>query len=132
VDTYNANYPNGDKAWGGYASHVRVHERFVFPVPDAIPSNIVAPMFCAGLTVYSPMVRHNCGPNTKLAVVGIGGTPPPQPHIMSVCLSDLLGLGHFAIMFGKAMGAEVTAISHSPKKQEDAKKVCWVYLTGCI
>ena len=74
MDTYNANYPNGDKAWGGYASHVRVHERFVFPVPDGIESNLVAPMFCAGLTVYSPLVRHGCGPGKKVAVVGIGGT----------------------------------------------------------
>jgi len=78
---------------------------FVFPIPDAIPSSIVAPMFCAGLTVFSPMKRHGVGPGKKLAVVGIGG------------------LGHFAIMFGKAMGAEVTAISHSPNKAEDAKKV---------
>jgi hypothetical protein len=77
----------------------------VFPIPDAIPSNIVAPMFCAGLTVYSPMVRHGCGPGKKVAVVGIGG------------------LGHFALMFGKAMGAEMTAISHSPSKAADAKKV---------
>jgi hypothetical protein len=62
-------------------------------------------MFCAGLTVYSPMVRPGCGPGKKVAVVGIGG------------------LGHFALMFGKAMGAEMTAISHSPKKAADAKKV---------
>jgi len=105
VDTYNANYPNGDKAWGGYSSHIRAHERFVFPIPDSIPSNIVAPMFCAGLTVYSPMVRHGCGPGKKVAVVGIGG------------------LGHFALMFGKAMGAEMSAITHSPSKAADAKKV---------
>jgi hypothetical protein len=114
VDTYNANYPNGDKAWGGYSSHIRAHERFVFPIPDSIPSNIVAPMFCAGLTVYSPMVRHGCGPGKKVAVVGIGG------------------LGHFALMFGKAMGAEMSAITHSPSKAADAKKVkisfCWIWL----
>jgi alcohol dehydrogenase (NADP+) len=105
VDTYNANYPNGDKAWGGYSSHVRVHEQFVFPIPDKLESNIVAPMFCAGLTVFSPMKRHGCGPGKKVAVVGIGG------------------LGHFALMFGKAMGAEMTAISHSPDKEADAKTV---------
>ena len=105
MDTYNANYPNGDKAWGGYASHVRVHERFVFPVPDALESNLVAPMFCAGLTVYSPLKRLGAGPGKKVAVVGIGG------------------LGHFALMLGKALGAEMTAISHSPRKKEDAMKV---------
>jgi len=51
------------------------------------------------------MKRHGCGPGKKVAIVGIGG------------------LGHFALMFGKAMGAEVTAISHSPNKKDDAKKL---------
>lgn len=66
-------------------------------------------MFCAGLTVYSPMVRHGCGPGKKVAVVGLGG------------------LGHFAVLFGKAMGAEMTAISHSPKKEADATKVSHLF-----
>jgi hypothetical protein len=55
------------------------------------------------------MVRHGCGPGKKVAVVGLGG------------------LGHFAVLFGKAMGAEMTAISHSPKKEADAKKVSYLF-----
>ena len=62
-------------------------------------------MMCAGLTVYSPLVRAGVGPGKKVAIVGIGG------------------LGHFAIMFASALGAEVTAISHSPDKKEDALKL---------
>ncbi|KUJ11420.1 NADPH-dependent medium chain alcohol dehydrogenase [Mollisia scopiformis] len=87
---------------GGYSSHSRVHEQFVFPIPDNLPSEIVAPMMCAGLTVYSPLVRAGTGPGKKVAIVGIGG------------------LGHFALIWAKALGAEVTAISHSPNKKEDA------------
>src|SRR5579862_3957406 len=55
--TYNTNRPNGDEAWGGCASHVRIHEQFVFPIPDAILSAMVPSMFRTGLTVYSPMVH---------------------------------------------------------------------------
>ncbi|KAE8443382.1 hypothetical protein EG329_001941 [Mollisiaceae sp. DMI_Dod_QoI] len=87
---------------GGYSSHSRVHEQFVFPVPQNLPSELVAPMMCAGLTVYSPLVRAGTGPGKKVAIVGIGG------------------LGHFALIWAKALGAEVTAISHSPNKKDDA------------
>ena len=62
-------------------------------------------MLCAGLTVYSPLVRLGCGPGKKVAIVGVGG------------------LGHFAVMFAKALGAEVTVISHTPGKEEDATKL---------
>jgi len=73
VVSAHANYSNGDKAWGGWASHVCVPEEFVFPILDAIPSNLVALMCCAGLTMYSSMVRHGCRPGKKVAVVTIGG-----------------------------------------------------------
>jgi alcohol dehydrogenase (NADP+) len=69
---------------GGYSSHSRVHEQFVFPIPDNLPSEIVAPMMCAGLTVYSPLVRAGTGPGKKVAIVGIGGlvcSPISIPHL---------------------------------------------------
>jgi alcohol dehydrogenase (NADP+) len=59
-------------------------------------------MMCAGLTVYSPLVRAGVGPGKKVAIVGVGG------------------LGHFALLFANALGADVTAISHSANKKEDA------------
>jgi alcohol dehydrogenase (NADP+) len=75
--------------------------RFVFPVPSEIPPAEVAPLFCAGLTVFSPLKANKVGPGSRVGVVGVGG------------------LGHYAVSFARAMGATVTAISHSPRKQDD-------------
>lgn len=77
----------------------------MFPIPDAIESHHAAPMLCAGLTVWSPLVRAGTGPGKHIAVVGLGG------------------LGHFAVMWATALGAEVTVISHSPSKKADALKL---------
>jgi len=105
IDTYGAPYEDGTIAQGGYSSHVRAHEYFTFKIPDNIPSDIAAPMLCAGLTVYSPLVRLGAGPGKKVAIVGLGG------------------LGHFAVLWAAALGAEVYVISHSPHKKEDALKL---------
>ena len=70
-DTYNAPYPDGTMAQGGYASHIRAHEYFTFRIPDNIPSAMAAPMLCAVITTYSPLVRAKCGPGKKVAVVGM-------------------------------------------------------------
>jgi alcohol dehydrogenase (NADP+) len=59
-------------------------------------------MLCGGVTVYNPLVTNGAGPGVDVGVVGIGG------------------LGHFALLFAKALGANVTAISHSERKKEDA------------
>ncbi|KAN0066313.1 alcohol dehydrogenase [Thecaphora frezii] len=105
IDTYNAVYPDGKAAQGGYSTAIRAHQQFVFPIPEGIKSEHAAPMLCGGLTVYSPLVRNGAGPGKKVGIVGIGG------------------LGHFGVLFAKALGAEVVAISHSPKKREDALKM---------
>ncbi|KAI0516938.1 alcohol dehydrogenase [Xylaria bambusicola] len=110
VDTYGAPYPKEEDpdetiAQGGYASHIRAQDFMVFPIPESIPSHLAAPMLCAGLTVWNPLVRNNIGPGKHVAVVGLGG------------------LGHFAVMFAAALGAEVTVISHSPNKKDDALKL---------
>ena len=62
-------------------------------------------MFCAGLTVYSPLKTHGCGPGKKVGIMGIGG------------------LGHYAILWAKAMGAEVYALTHDQSKVDDIKKM---------
>ncbi|KAJ9129902.1 Alcohol dehydrogenase-like protein [Coniochaeta hoffmannii] len=104
LDTYGAVWPDsGVVSQGGYSSHVRTHEHWVFPIPDALPSTIAAPMLCAGLTAYSPLVRNGCGPGKKVGIVGLGG------------------IGHFGVLFAKALGAEVWAISRSHSKEADAK-----------
>ena len=105
VDTYNSKYANGDIAQGGYSTHIRAHQQFVFPIPDAIKSEDAASMFCAGITVFSPLLRNGCGPGKRVGIVGIGG------------------LGHYGVLFASAMGADVVAISHSPAKKEDALKM---------
>jgi len=106
IDTYGAEYPEsagGVLSQGGFSSHIRAHEYFVFPIPKNIESKDAAPMMCAGLTTYSPLVRAGTGPGKKVAIVGIGG------------------LGHFALLWAKALGAEVWALSHTKNKEKDAK-----------
>ena len=90
---------------GGYASAIRAHHQFVFPIPDAIESKYAASMMCGGLTVYSPLKVNGAGPGKKVGVIGIGG------------------LGYYAVLFAKAMGAEVYAFTHSSNKMEAAKKL---------
>ncbi|CAG8009286.1 unnamed protein product [Penicillium salamii] len=106
MDTYGSEWPEtGIVSQGGYSSHVRTHEHWVFPIPDALESNTVAPMLCAGLTAYSPLVRNGAGPGKKVGIVGLGG------------------IGHFGVMFAKALGAETWAISRSRAKEADALKL---------
>lgn len=105
VDTYGAPYKDGTISMGGYSSHMRAHEYFTFKIPDNVESAIAAPMLCAGLTVYSPLVRLGAGPGKKVAIIGLGG------------------LGHFAVLWAVALGAEVYVLSHSPSKKDDALKM---------
>ncbi|KZT58310.1 GroES-like protein [Calocera cornea HHB12733] len=105
IDTYGSEYPDGTKTMGGYSLAIRANKLFAFHIPDGLASVDAASMLCAGLTVYSPLVRNGCGPGKKVGVAGIGG------------------LGHYAIMFAHALGAEVTAFSHSPNKKDDVLKM---------
>lgn len=104
--TYNGNYMNGGKSYGGYAIYNRAPSHFVIKIPDAISSAEAAPMLCGGITTYSPLRHNGCGPGKKVGVIGVGG------------------LGHFGIMFAKALGADkVVAISRKDNKKEDALKL---------
>lgn len=105
VTTYSQPYEDGYVSQGGYANYVRVHEHFAVPIPENIPSEYAAPLLCGGLTVYSPLLRNGCGPGKKVGILGIGG------------------IGHMGILFAKAMGAEVYAISRSNAKKEDSLKL---------
>ncbi len=88
--------------YGGFSSSVVVDGRFAYPVPSAMPSQVAAVLMCAGVTVYSPLRMYGTGSTQRIAVVGVGG------------------LGHLAIQFAHALGCEVTAISSSPGKKEQA------------
>ena len=91
--------------YGGYSKTIVVHEDFVLHVSDKLNLAAVAPLLCAGITTYSPLRHWKVGKGHKLAVLGLGG------------------LGHMAVKFGVAFGAEVTVLSTSPSKEKDAKKL---------
>jgi uncharacterized zinc-type alcohol dehydrogenase-like protein len=82
---------------------VRANARFVVPIPDALESEHAAPLLCGGITVYNPLRTLGVNPSSRVGIVGIGG------------------LGHLAIQFARAFGAEVTAFSTSPAKEEEAR-----------
>lgn len=105
VLTYDSPYEDGYISKGGYASHIRVHEHFSFKIPETLPSEVAAPFLCGGITAFSPLVRYKIGPGKKIGICGIGG------------------IGHFAILLAKALGAEVYAISRSDVKREDSLKL---------
>ncbi|KAL6951006.1 hypothetical protein ACO0QE_000293 [Hanseniaspora vineae] len=110
IGTYGSLYPDGYASQGGYASHIRCSSSMVFPIPDGVESEYVGPLLCGGLTVFSPIRRHitpvlEKGLVPEVGVVGIGG------------------LGHMAVIIAKALGANVTAISRSYTKKEDAFKM---------
>lgn len=105
VGTYNSREKNGAPTYGGYSNTIVVHEDFVLKVSDKLSLPAVAPLLCAGITTYSPLRYWKVGKGHKLAVLGLGG------------------LGHMAVKFGVAFGAEVTVLSTSPSKEADAKKL---------
>ena len=106
VGTYNSKHNNGSKSYGGYADYARVPSHFVMKIPEALSSEEAAPMLCGGITVFSPLSKNGAGPGKKVGIVGVGG------------------LGHFGIIFAKALGADkVTAISRSSAKKADALKM---------
>jgi uncharacterized zinc-type alcohol dehydrogenase-like protein len=90
---------------GGWASAIRCQAEFAAPIPDALPSANAGPLMCAGVTVFTPMVEYSVRPWMRTAVIGIGG------------------LGHLAIQFLAKFGCEVTAISSSYDKEDDARNL---------
>lgn len=106
VGTYfGHNKKTGFNTIGGNASHVRVNSQFAFKIPDALDSATAAPLLCGGITGFAPLLHNKVTKGTKVGVVGIGG------------------IGHMTILFAKALGAEVTAISRTESKKEIAQKL---------
>nr|WNF20697.1 tetrahydroalstonine synthase [Mitragyna speciosa] len=101
--TYNSIDEDGIPTRGGFSNEMVVNEHFAVRWPDNLPLDGGAPLLCAGSTVYSPMMYYGLSkPGTHLGVAGLGG------------------LGHVAVKFAKAFGVEVTVISTSPSKKEEA------------
>ena len=106
VGTYNNKERNSDKiTMGGYSTKIVVDEYYTFKIAPTLPLAAVAPLLCAGITTYSPLVYAGVKKGMKVAVVGLGG------------------LGHMGVKFAVSFGAEVTVISTSPSKEADAKKL---------
>jgi uncharacterized zinc-type alcohol dehydrogenase-like protein len=102
TSTYNSMGRDGLPTAGGYSTSIVVDEKYVLRIPDGIPLEAAAPLLCAGITMYSPLRNWNAGPGKRVAIIGMGG------------------LGHMGVKIAAALGAEVTVLSQSLKKQEDA------------
>lgn len=87
---------------GGYSNIIVANEDYVLRIPDSLPLDKAAPLLCAGITLYSPLMHWKAGPNKKIAILGMGG------------------LGHMGVKIARALGADVTVLSHSMKKKDDA------------
>ena len=102
--TYNANDRiDGTTTYGGYSQTMVVAEPYVLRIPAGLDPARAAPLLCAGITSYSPLKHWNVGPGSKVGVIGLGG------------------LGHMGVKFAAALGAEVTMITTSPAKGDDAR-----------
>eukprot|EP00252_Welwitschia_mirabilis_P019942 TRINITY_DN4757_c0_g1_i1.p1 TRINITY_DN4757_c0_g1~~TRINITY_DN4757_c0_g1_i1.p1 ORF type:complete len:356 (+),score=60.88 TRINITY_DN4757_c0_g1_i1:451-1518(+) len=106
IFTFNGIDVDGRVTKGGYSTNIVVHQKYCFHIPDNLPSALAAPLLCAGITVYTPMIRHHMNQAGKsLGVVGLGG------------------LGHMAVLFGKAFGLHVTVFSTTASKEEEALNI---------
>ncbi|XP_073132057.1 probable cinnamyl alcohol dehydrogenase 1 isoform X1 [Henckelia pumila] len=136
VHTFDAVDSDGTITKGGFSSYIVVHERWLltclslknvdmlagklslnlvcfysfsrycYNIPENYPLELAAPLLCAGITVYNPMMKHNMNqPGKSLGIIGLGG------------------LGHLAVKFGKAFGLKVTVFSTSISKKEESLNV---------
>ena len=106
--TFSFNSPDkllGGATLGGFSETYVCDEKYVLHIPTTLDLAGAAPLLCAGITVYSPLVHWKAGPGKKVGILGIGG------------------LGHLAIKIAKAMGSEVHVFTTSPSKVEDAKRL---------
>lgn len=107
---FNATYNGFEKdkktpTQGGYSNVIVADENYVVRIPASLPLDKAAPLLCAGTTLYSPLMNWEAGPGKKVGIMGLGG------------------LGHVGVKIACALGAEVTVLSHSDKKREDAFKM---------
>ena len=95
---------DGTLTMGGYSDKMVVSEHFVLSIPKNLDPASAAPLLCAGITTYSPLVHYGVEPGDKVGILGMGG------------------LGHMGIKFAKALGAEVTLFTRSEAKAEEARR----------
>ena len=95
----------GAPTLGGYSQGIVVTEEFVLRIPANLTPAAAAPLLCAGITTYSPLRRWKVGSGQKVGIVGLGG------------------LGHMAVKFAHAFGAQVVLFTTSPGKTADAQRL---------
>jgi uncharacterized zinc-type alcohol dehydrogenase-like protein len=102
--TYNG-YERDTKqiAFGGYSNYFVIPESYAYRLPENLDMAAMAPLLCAGITLYSPLKKWKVGLGSSVAVAGLGG------------------LGHMGVKFAAALGAKVTVLSHSDSKENDAR-----------
>jgi uncharacterized zinc-type alcohol dehydrogenase-like protein len=101
--TYNGMERDGvTVAMGGYSDKFVVDQAYAVSIPENLALSGVAPLLCAGITLYSPLKHWGAKPGMRVGVIGLGG------------------LGHMGVKLAKALGAHVTVFSHSPSKEQDA------------
>lgn len=101
--TYNTLERDGvTVAMGGYSNIFVVNENYAVKIAKSLPLDGVAPLLCAGITLYSPLKHWKVEKGSRVAVMGLGG------------------LGHMGVKFAHALGPHVTVLSHSEKKKSDA------------
>jgi uncharacterized zinc-type alcohol dehydrogenase-like protein len=104
--TYNSIERDGQtQTQGGYSNKIVVDENYVLHIPDSLQMDRAAPLLCAGITMYSPLKHWKAGPGKRVGILGLGG------------------LGHMGVKIAHALDAEVSVLSHSNKKQHEAKKM---------
>lgn len=104
TQTYGSKDRDGSITQGGYSTFVVVDEDFILHIPDSIDLAEAGPLLCAGITTYSPLRHWSVAPGKKVAIAGLGG------------------LGHLAVQFATKMGADVTVVTTSPEKEQDAHR----------
>ena len=105
VLTYNSIDRDGQPTYGGYSQKIVVDEDFVVRIPAGITLQRAAPLFCAGITLYSPLRHWQAGPGKRVGIVGFGG------------------LGHVGVQISSALGAHTTVLELSPGKRQDALRL---------
>lgn len=104
--TYNSLEKDGKTpTQGGYSNVIVVDENYVLRIPESLPLEKAAPLLCAGITLYSPLKHWKAGPGKKVAILGLGG------------------LGHVGVKIARALGSDVTVLSHSDRKRDDALRM---------
>lgn len=107
IFTYNCPDPHktAPMTYGGYSERIVVKEKFVLHVSPKLNLAAVAPLLCAGITVYSPLRHWGAGPGRKVGIVGLGG------------------LGHMGVKFAHSFGANTVLFTTSQSKIEDGKRL---------